>query len=957
MGTSSWVRNAGRAAVLLACTIGLSACDEIRNKDTVYTHDHVEGLKAVPELPKEEPDIKIISGRQFASVEEADRALRGINDPNKVGMKSPLDSIKLDVVRFDDLSVQRAAMALTEITGQNIVISKDATTVRVNLFLRDVTGRTALETICRMNNLWYREDNGIVRIVTSKEYSQGLVIQRDEKTQIHNLRYASALSIASVLESLFGEQILYDAPTNINSYGHIGTDGRDPFALSTGGGGGGSGNASSARRFDRSGRNTGSTRIGRTTPTTDALQDAVRRDIEAALLGRLGEQAESTDQVSGLIDESDVQNLVGKTSLALVSVFMRNNSIIVRSVDDTLLREIARTIEALDTPTKQVLLEVKILEVALTNTFESFFDLQIAGNDKAVGGEGDGFFRHLGTALTGSAPVAGPTLAYQFLNDRVTAQIQFLERNGRLRSIATPLIMCANNAPAEFFIGEQRPIITEYEFEVREFEDRTTEVARPISEFRDIGTLVQIIPAINDDGTIALRFLTEVASVNQGGAVFTQFLNGALANLPVDTVNSTNVESIVVGQNEKTIVMGGLIRETIDVDRDKVPMLGDIPILGIPFRRDDISKTRTEIVILIRPHIMLHPVQVDAVSENALHRLSDHPYAQEDGRERLLDEDEKSERPLIVIPNKCPDCKEGKPCKKCQTTCKKCNDKGCSECMDMPEEKPAPVEEKPAPVEEKANDQSSVYRPAYPRSAPASAWPTSEPALAAAETPAAPAAAAPVETPAEEVAVASAPETETVAAVVEERWEDVEVWLPVEQFKPAVVDAQVEVAAVVETVASAEPEQARIVLEPAVVVVTPADLDVVVATETPAVVVETCAAPVVAVHEVPSGRWIPGPPVAPSKRFVTTVEADPNADEMFCMFLDAEETGHYSYDEHVCEVLPFGVCAEFEEGGFIAPETQSEEPCAEPVETVEAADAVEALVGSFRSLILGVFGR
>ena len=127
-----------------------------------------------------------------------------------------------------------------------------------------------------------------------------------------------------------------------------------------------------------------------------------------------------------------------------------------------------------------------------------------------------------------------------------------------------------------------------------------------------------------------MRFLAEVDTVRPGGASFS-FVGpeGRVITLPIDTVDTSRVENIIVARDGSTLAIGGLIREAEEDFERRVPILGDIPLLGFFFRRKEIREQKTEIVFLITPHIMMAPGEAEAVSDKVMRRLSDHPYVKE----------------------------------------------------------------------------------------------------------------------------------------------------------------------------------------------------------------------------------------------------------------------------------------------------------------------------------------
>lgn len=547
------------------------------------------------------------------------------NGSSVIAVESVNEQISL--FDFKDTPITDVLKTFTDLTGQNVVAAKDIADLRITLFLKAVNPKEALGTMCKLYNLWYREDGNVIRIMSIKDYNKELMVRYDERTSIYKLKYASCLAIADLLESLYGDRIAYVKPEELESYGHIGTDGNvdDIF-----------GDIGIGRGDSRTGGKGYKARTARYDATYAATKEVeAALDIEKDLNARRIEELESRMSKKKEITAEDILEVKQQKAIIYLAVFPRNNTIVARSVDTRILKDIGELIKKVDTPTLQVLLEGKILELTLTDNFDSFFDLDYTDGDNTLD-------------LGNFTSLSQSTVLYSFINSHINARMELFEENDRLKIISSPMISCANNAPGEFFIGEERPITVNYEFEVREYEERTTEVIRPVIELREVGTKLTIIPSINENKTVTMRLLAEISTVNIDGADI-DLVNdeGDVITLSIDTIDTSIVENIIVAQDGATLAIGGLIRER---DRDyekKVPFLGDIPLLGVLFKKKGIEKSKTETVILITPHIMTTPGEGQDVSNKVTDRLSDHPYIKDD-QERLL-EYQGGQKPLEPI--------------------------------------------------------------------------------------------------------------------------------------------------------------------------------------------------------------------------------------------------------------------------------------------------------------------
>ena len=330
--------------------------------------------------------------------------------------------------------------------------------------------------------------------------------------------------------------------------------------------------------------------------------------------------------------------------MAILTVFKRSNSIIARSLDGALLNEMGKIIEALDTPTNQVLLEVKILQITLNDGFDSFFrfDYTNSGKDKNLGSFVTG-------AALGGATVGGSTaFDFVFSSEKLNAQIAFFESTGRIQSFATPFLMAANNSKVEFFVGEETPL-----------RDKVTSKTIPIGtegntintfeveiKREELGTDVEMQTFINEDNTVTLDITAEISSalLNYSTTQVVNQITGELVSYPLDGVSKIELKSILSAKSGQSIAIGGIIKETLDDTVKKVPFLGDLPGLGLLFRDVAKSKKKTETVIILTPHVIQHPALAGKTSDTFLSQKSSHEHITK-GKETILNNDPVSHQP------------------------------------------------------------------------------------------------------------------------------------------------------------------------------------------------------------------------------------------------------------------------------------------------------------------------
>ena len=535
---------------------------------------------SLPEMPEEKPIVKIISGAEVSGIEEAQRDLSGKKD-RLFGMKEILHTIILR-----DIPVGSIVEILTEICGYNVIASNGAAERKISIYMQDLALREALESMCRLNDLWYREDMRVITLMTAEEYANEMVVRRNEKTRAFYMRYTNANDMAKILQAVMGAQVELKSISGEKVYGHVEAD-------SSSGGGGSAGKA-----------------------------EPVLTEEDLAKLVSQGITEKEGDVVA-------LAKKIGKPLPATITVFKRNNCIVARSLDESLLQEMGKIIEALDTPTNQVLLEVKILQMTLGDGFESFFQMDYADTGHSSTG---GDFAHSVSAMPGVGLVSS-TLGYLFSNEHINARIEFFASQGRAEILSTPFLMSANNCKVEFFVGEETPLrdeptVTTTQAVVSGDVGTVVTTAIEVNIRREeLGTDVTISSFINEDSTITMDIEIEIstANLNMTQVSVVNPATGETTLFPLDGVNKTEIKSIIAAKSGQSVAIGGIIKEQDEFEETKVPFLGDIPFLGFFFKKLIKHKTKTETVIILTPHVITHPAMAGKTSGEFLNRRSSHP--------------------------------------------------------------------------------------------------------------------------------------------------------------------------------------------------------------------------------------------------------------------------------------------------------------------------------------------
>jgi len=297
-----------------------------------------------------------------------------------------------------------------------------------------------------------------------------------------------------------------------------------------------------------------------------------------------------------------------------------NSVIILATPDDYAL--IMDTIQKVDIPTRQVLIEGLIVSITLTDnlsyglSYSMNTDLRISGlkpfvnpidlpgSDVTVNASG----------TPGLDPTKIPGKGFTFVGHDPTGQIRAvltaLQDRSKAKVVAAPHILVSDNREARIQIGQQIPIATSTS--AQPVSGTTTTATTSVAvvgtstiQYKDIGIILKVKPQVNDSGLISLELSQEISSV--GGSVNV----GGLAEITIDKTEAT---SNLVARDGETIVIGGLIREDNTHETAGIPYLSRIPILGALFGSTSDTVTRKELIILLTPHVMRNQQEAQRVT-------------------------------------------------------------------------------------------------------------------------------------------------------------------------------------------------------------------------------------------------------------------------------------------------------------------------------------------------------
>lgn len=571
----------------------------------------------------------------------------------------PTAEEELELVDFRGESIDQVVRSFSELSGLNIVASAEASKVEINLFLRNVKPMDVLENLTKTHDLYYRVDpaSGIIRIYTTDEYERNLASFREEQTQVFTLLYPNPVDVAVAIRDLFGDRVrlnfgvgdedsILDLVYRMNRFDLIDSRslGLGQFQGNYAFSGRGYNSINGLGGFNsRNHRNQypGNNRGNEYQPLTDLNAEQIQNLIDALQQKQQTGPADSGDGTPGSQDAIS-QLLKEKQATIYVTVVRRNNQIVIRTGDENTMKQVSELIARLDVPTPLVLLEVKVMSILLDDDFRSVFDYQFSDGGNSAGSftTGDVFqtpsdallgdARRLASMVPGGGVLNQGDLTFQLVSNSFRARMQLLEDDNRVTVLNTPLLLTANNEVSRIFIGDTIPFTVGFNSPqvITGGNNNTTIAGTPITELRDVGQSLLITPSINADRTVTLRVVQENARrVINGGRIPVLNTNGAIINQEVDTVNRSTISGTVVAKDGLAVALGGLIEDEVSDNREQVPLIGKLPVLGFFFRRQNTGRLRRELVVMVRPYVFNTPSESAAMSEQLLRNLSVHPSA------------------------------------------------------------------------------------------------------------------------------------------------------------------------------------------------------------------------------------------------------------------------------------------------------------------------------------------
>ena len=306
------------------------------------------------------------------------------------------------------------------------------------------------------------------------------------------------------------------------------------------------------------------------------------------------------------------------------------NSLIITATEPV-YKDLLKVIEQLDRRRAQVYIESMIVELTAANAAElgvqwqalngsntayagTNFNGPTSSGNTNIFGSSAAINSALGTAVAGAAvPALGLGLNIGSItnfgsNLAFSSLLRAVSTISGANVLSTPNLMTLDNEEARIIVGQNIPIVTGSYAQTG-----STSTVTPFQTYtrQDVGLTLRVRPQVSENGTVKLQIFQEVSSIQDVSST-----TGII-------LNKRNVESNVIVEDGQIIVLGGLIGDNYTDGSSKIPLLGDLPLIGGLFRYDNKSRTRTNLMVFIRPSVLRNNEQNNIFSNNKLDDLEE----------------------------------------------------------------------------------------------------------------------------------------------------------------------------------------------------------------------------------------------------------------------------------------------------------------------------------------------
>ncbi len=285
-----------------------------------------------------------------------------------------------------------------------------------------------------------------------------------------------------------------------------------------------------------------------------------------------------------------IQPLISRNGTILTNE--QTNSLVIVDVESNIKR-IIKIIQEVDVQTPQVLIEALIVEIGLTDETKLGLEWNYK-NEWSATGSGHRVADEVNQTF-GLSNFITEGIKYSVVRDdkMLSATLQMLATNKEVNILSAPRILASNSREATIRVGEEVPVLKESRIGGTNSDGSTTVIKT--YDYKDVSVLLTVLPRINSRRDVSLK-------INQ---VVKKIL-GTDPELQAPILATREAKTEVVVKDKQTIVIGGLIEDDDSKSISKIPILGDIPVIGWLFKRRGVSVNKKELLVFITPRVVLN---------------------------------------------------------------------------------------------------------------------------------------------------------------------------------------------------------------------------------------------------------------------------------------------------------------------------------------------------------------
>lgn len=330
------------------------------------------------------------------------------------------------------------------------------------------------------------------------------------------------------------------------------------------------------------------------------LENADATDVSKVLEGMIKGSTATGTPAAG----STPQQTAFEGAKVSITADKATNSLVIMA-NPTDYQNLVQVIQKLDRRRRQVFVQALVAEVSIDKLRELGTQLGAGGGGTDGSIAAAGVFDPFNFLGATNAQQQAVVKILQGLSNNVnfSAVLKLLDQNGAINVLSTPNIMTSDNKEAEIFVGENVPFLTQTNLS-------STGLSQQSIERKDTGITLKITPQITEGEYIKLDIYQEISAVKSSKGQATDLVT-----------TKRSAKTSVVVKDTDTVVIGGLIQTRDEDNISKIPVLGDIPLLGYLFKTKTTQRTKTNLMIMLTPKIIRNAQDMADVSKQQRNRF------------------------------------------------------------------------------------------------------------------------------------------------------------------------------------------------------------------------------------------------------------------------------------------------------------------------------------------------